>query len=95
MSAASLAIVGLLLVVTYEFQHANEFTESFKWMRFAHDGIAATISFSISSILGIIQKAPFLTEKWKKLAGYAMTIALIIGLVILFFLLGTLFVNTT
>lgn len=94
MAAASLAVVGLLLVVTYEFQHANEFTESLKWMRFAHDGILAAISFSICFIMGIIQKVPYLTEKWKKLVGWAMTIALVIGLVILLFLLVILFINT-
>jgi len=95
MSAASLAIVGLLFVVAYEFHRANEFTEAFKWMNFAHIGILATIFFSISSIFGIIQKVPLLTEKWMKWAGWAMALLMISGLVVLFYLLVILFENTT
>ena len=94
MAAASIAIVGLLLVVTYEFRHAREFTESFRWLRIAHDGIAAAIFFCISSFIGLIQRAPFLPKKWRKPASYIMVLMLMIGWVFLLYVLYILFIET-
>lgn len=94
MAAASLTVVSLMFVVTYQFKDVNQLTESFKWMRFSHDGIVAVIFFSLSSIMGLIQKAPFLNEKCRKLAGYAMLLTLSIGLGIILFLFTIIFINT-
>ena len=94
MAGASIAVVGLLLVVTYEFHHAREFTESFKWLRIAHNGIVAAIFFCISSFIGLIQRAPFLPKKWRKPASHIMTLMLVIGWVFLLYVLYILFIET-
>ena len=94
MSAASLAIVGLLLVITYEFQHVSEFTESLIWSRFAHLGIAAAIFFLISSFMGLIQRAPFLPLKLRKLVSWIMFVVFSVGWILLIYLLLVLFIET-
>jgi hypothetical protein len=94
MAAASIAIVGLLLVITYEFQHAGEFTESLTWLRFAHLGIAAAIFFALSSFIGLIQRAPFLPKTLRKPTSIVVSLIFIIGWILLLYLLLILFVET-
>jgi hypothetical protein len=94
MTAASLAIVGLLLVVTYEFQHANALAEANIWLSYVHLTIFATGAFSLSSFLGLIYKTSFLPEKYKKHVSGIMTIAFLIAWVILFIVLAFLFLQT-
>ena len=94
MSGASIAIVGLLLVVTYEFQHAGEFTESFKWLRIAHTGTGSAIFFSITSLIGLIIKAPFIPIKFQKIISYIFAFTFLIGESLLIYILYILFINT-
>lgn len=93
MAAASIAIVGLLLVVTYEFRHAEEFTESYRWLRTAHLGIAAAISFFATSSIGVAARAPCL-KRLRKPLSYSMVIALAIGWLLMLYVLVILFVET-
>jgi hypothetical protein len=93
MAAASIAIVGLLLVVTYEFRHAEELTEAYRWLRTTHLGIAAAFSFFITSSIGVVARIPYL-KRLKKVLSCIMIITLAIGWLLMFYLLFILFVET-
>lgn len=87
MTAVSLAIVAVLLVVTYEFQHSGGLTGVIEWSRFTHDGIGAAIFFSLSSFFGLVQKIPLLHDRARKTVSYCMAAAFFIGWALLLFLL--------
>jgi len=94
MAAASLAVVGLLLVITYEFQHSGALETASKWLSYTHFEIFAVIAFSSCSFLGLIHKTPFLPEKYEKHVTYIMVIAFSIAWIILLIVLGLLFIET-
>jgi hypothetical protein len=92
MAGASIAVVGLLLIVTYEFQHAGEAATAFNWMHITHIGIASALSFCTSSIIGLFQKLP---KKHTRLIFSIMVLALAIGCFFLFWVLAELLMETT
>lgn len=94
MAAASIAIVGLLLVVTYEFLNSGSYSDSSKWMHYTHLGIFAAIFFSVSAFFGLVHKVPSLKENYQKYLYFGMILTFLIGWVFLFYVLCVLFTET-
>ncbi len=95
MAVASIAIVGLLLVVTYQFLNLGQYTESSNWLYITHIGIYSIIFFSLSAFLGLIHSIPVLKEKYLKYFYYGMIITFVIGWLFLFYVLGILLIQTS
>lgn len=94
MTGASIAIVGLLLLITYEFEHASNFTEALKWLRIAHIGVGATISFFICSMLGIFFETTISQRKYMNFVSYSMLFSFALGVGLLIYDLLIIFLET-
>lgn len=94
MAAASIAIVGLLLVVTYQFLNSGHPLDSSNWLHITHIGMFSAISFSLSAFLGLIHEVPSLKEHYKKFFYYGMILTFSIGWIILFYIFSILFIQT-
>lgn len=91
MAGASIALMGIILLITYEFYHANDLARAEEWIRIAHISVVSTCAFAASTIFGLMYP---MTGKLKKILVLFIVIAFAIGWFFTFVVLGKVFLET-
>lgn len=95
MAGVSIALVGIIILIAYEFFHANVITEAKVWIRIAHISVFSTIAFAFSSFFGLTYEyLQSKTEKSIKILEWLTIIAFSLGWVLMFTVLGKIFIET-
>lgn len=94
MAGASIALVGIITLIAYEFFHANDTVGAREWMRTAHLATTSAIFFATSSIAGLTYESLQSTGKMKKTLKWITIGAFLFGWILMFIALGKIYLET-
>jgi RsiW-degrading membrane proteinase PrsW (M82 family) len=94
MGGSSIALVGILFLIAYEFSHAGDLSSAREWIRTAHLATASAIFFAFTIIGGLLHESFEKNDKIKKLSKWFTIGAFILGWALMFAVLGTIYQAT-
>lgn len=95
MAGASIALTGIIVLIAYEFFHANDMGGAREWIRIAHWSAASAIAFAFSSITGLIHGFPQLRiGKQRRILEWFTVSAFFLGWILMFIVLGKVYLET-
>jgi len=92
MAGASIALMGIIILIVYEFSHANDMAGAREWMRIAHLSVFSAGAFAFSTVFGLIYQ--LMTKKPKRILAWLAIATFVLGWFLVFFILSQVFLQT-